>query len=263
MPQGPDAHLYRRLVYGNLAGFNVLDTRQYRDDQANGDGIDPPNRQTRDPRRSLTGTQQERWLKDGLSGAGAAWNVIAQQIFFSELDLQSGPGELFNMDAWDGYEGQRNRLVDFLANQNVRNPVVLTGDIHTNWASDIKKNFDNPDSETVGTEYIGTSITSDGNGSGATTYGSPIVNANPHIEYFNDRRGYVRCTLTPGQWRSDFRVVPYVNRRGAPVLTAASFVTEAGKPGAQRDGGLAPTGKTAPAAAIERARVEAERRAAG
>jgi phosphodiesterase/alkaline phosphatase D-like protein len=220
---------------------------------------DPPDRQTRDPRRTLTGARQERWFKEGLTGSRATWNVLAQQVFFSELDFQSGPGELFNMDAWDGYEAQRNRLVNFLANRNVPNPVVLTGDVHTNWANDIKKNFDDPDSETVGTEYVGTSITSDGNGSGATTYGSPIVDANPHIEFFNDQRGYVRCTLTPGEWRSDYRVVPYVNRKGAPVLTAASFVTEAGNPGAQKDSGVGATGRTAPAAAIERARMEAER----
>lgn len=32
IPQGPDMLLYRRISYGNLAEFNVLDTRQYRDD---------------------------------------------------------------------------------------------------------------------------------------------------------------------------------------------------------------------------------------
>ena len=38
VPSGPDMQLYRRLTFGNLAEFNVLDTRQYRDDQAAGDG---------------------------------------------------------------------------------------------------------------------------------------------------------------------------------------------------------------------------------
>jgi hypothetical protein len=45
---------------------NVLDTRQYRDEQANDDGLDPPDEQTRNPKRTLTGEEQERWLFDSL-----------------------------------------------------------------------------------------------------------------------------------------------------------------------------------------------------
>jgi alkaline phosphatase D len=118
-------------IYGDLAQFNVLDTRQYRDDQANGDGLDPPDEQTRNPKRTLTGEEQERWLFDSLGQSRSIWNVLAQQAFFSELDLNAAPDEaLYNMDAWDGYEGQRNRIVDFLARRETKNPVVLTGDIH-------------------------------------------------------------------------------------------------------------------------------------
>jgi alkaline phosphatase D len=64
---------------------------------------------------------------------------------------------LYNTDAWDGYEGQRNRIVDFLARRETKNPVVLTGDIHLSFTNDLKKNFDEPDSPMVGTEYVGTS----------------------------------------------------------------------------------------------------------
>ena len=60
VPEGPDMLLYRRLAYGDLAEFSVLDTRQYRDDQAAGDGTDPPNAEQQDPGRTLTGEEQER-----------------------------------------------------------------------------------------------------------------------------------------------------------------------------------------------------------
>lgn len=109
VPRGPDMRLYRRLAYGNLAEFNVLDTRQYRDDQANGDGIKAPSAESEDPNRTLTGDRQERWLLDGLADLGARWNVLAQQVFFAQRDFQNGAGQRFSMDSWDGYPASRER----------------------------------------------------------------------------------------------------------------------------------------------------------
>ncbi|NEE55396.1 alkaline phosphatase, partial [Streptomyces sp. SID8455] len=49
--------------------------------------------------------------------------------------------------------------------------------------------------------------------------------------HYDGRRGYTVVTLTEKQARADFRTVPAVTTPGAPVSTAASFVTEAGNPG--------------------------------
>ena len=54
---------------------------------------------------------------------------------------------------------------------------------------------------------------------------------NPCVRFHNAQRGYVRCTVTPGLWRSDYRVVEDVTTPGAPAVTRASFVVEAGTPG--------------------------------
>ena len=262
-PKGPDMRLYRRHLYGDLANFSVLDTRQYRTDQANDDGLDPPNRRTRNPNRTMTGDAQERWLFDGLDRSGSTWNVLAQQVFFAQLDFNAAPDmELYNMDAWDGYQAQRDRIVRFLDERNVSNPVVLTGDIHINWANDIKRNFDDPDSRTVGTEYVGTSITSNGNGSGTTTFDFPD---NPHIKFVNDDRGYLLCTLTPDLWKTDYRVVKAVNNPARqPAVTLASFVTEAGNPGAQNATGPIPAqGTASDIRGLEEDRIEAQRQGDG
>ncbi len=64
-----------------------------------------------------------------------------------------------------------------------------------------------------------------------------VLEENPHIRYFNNERGYVRCRLTPEEWRTDYRVVPYVDRPGAPIRTRASFVLQNGDPVAQQVGG--------------------------
>ena len=57
---------------------------------------------------------------------------------------------------------------------------------------------------------------------------------NPHIRFSKNRRGYVRCVITPEQLRADFRVLPYVSRPHAPVQTAASFVVVDREPALQR-----------------------------
>ena len=189
--------LYRRLTYGNLAEFNILDTRQYRDDQANGDDAKPPSPESDDPERTLTGDEQERWLLDGLSASEARWNVLAQQVFFAQIDFQGGDGRQLQMDAWDGYPGSRDRILDFMARQGVENLVVLTGNVHRNWANELLADFDDPDSPPVGTEFVGTSITSGGDGSDVHGDTAAILAENPHIKFFNGQRGYVRCRLTP------------------------------------------------------------------
>jgi alkaline phosphatase D len=234
VPRGPDMQLYRRLTFGDLAEFNVLDTRQFRDDQAAGDGQDPPNPASLDPGRTLTGDAQERWLLDGLAASSATWNVLAQQIFMAQWDFDTGDGQRFSMDSWDGYVGSRNRILGFVAERDVRDLVVITGDVHSNWANELKADFADPESETLGVEFVGTSITSGGDGADTNPSSEAIVAENPHIKFFNGQRGYVRCTLTPSAWQSDYRVVPYVTEPGAPIYTRASFATEAGNPGLQQ-----------------------------
>jgi alkaline phosphatase D len=231
VPAGPDMQLYRRLRFGSLAEFNVLDTRQYRDDQAAGDGTDPPNPESLDPSRSLTGAQQEAWLLDGLGDSGATWNVLAQQVFMAQRDVAAGDALLFSMDGWDGYAPNRDRILGAVAERGVANPVVLTGDVHANYASNLKVDFDDPTAPTIGVEFVGTSITSGGNGADTSPTGDLILAENPHIRFFNGQRGYVSCTLTPQLWRSDYRILPFVTQPGAEIYTRASFVTEAGNPG--------------------------------
>jgi alkaline phosphatase D len=98
---------------------------------------------------------------------------------------------------------------------------------------DLKRDFSNPSSAIVGTELAGTSITSGGDGDDSSR--SDVLALNPHIKFFNNRRGYVRCTLTPSTLTSDLRTLPYVSRPDAPIETRASFVVEDGRPGAVRN----------------------------
>ncbi len=233
LPSGPDMLLYRTVGFGRLASFQMLDTRQYRTDQPNGDHLKPLTDAVRDPRATLLGIPQERWLMQQLAQSATQWNVLGQQVMMARVDRTAGPEEKFSMDQWSGYEAARNRLLGFIAQRKISNPVVLTGDIHSNWVNDLKVNFDRPDEATVATEFVGTSISSGGNGVARTKTTEALLSENPFVRYFNAQRGYVSCTVTPKEWRSDYQVVEYVDRPGAPLVTASSFVVENGQPGAQ------------------------------
>ncbi|YAF97642.1 MAG: alkaline phosphatase [Nodularia sp. CChRGM 3473] len=233
LPNGPDMLLYRRFTFGNLAEFNVLDTRQYRTDQPCDDGLKPRCPEAFDPNATMTGSEQEQWLLTGLDQSRSRWNIIAQQTMFAQYNFNSNPDiAVFNMDQWDGYVAARARLLNFLNQRQPSNPVVITGDIHSSWVHDLKLDFDDPNSPTVGTEFIGTSISSDF----PSQFIAPVRDAlpnNPHTKFFDGAfRGYVRCQLTPALWQTDYRVVSSIIDLNASVKTLASFVVENGQPGA-------------------------------
>ena len=231
MPAGPDMKIFRRLRFGGLVEFHVLDTRQYRSDQSCGDGRKPRCDDALNRDRTMMGPGQEKWLMDGLRASKARWNVVANQVMIAQVAQLRDGVRTFAMDKWDGYVEARHRLMGFLAQARPSNPVVITGDIHSNWVADLKPDFDDPSSPVVGTEFVGTSITSGGDGNDSP--GTDERALNPHVKFYNSRRGYVRATITPSLWTSDYRVLPYVSQPDAPIETRASFVVESGRPGAQ------------------------------
>ena len=233
-PKRGGVQLYRRLEYGNIAQFNVLDTRQYRTDNPCGDGEQPPCDAGFDPDATMTGHTQERWLLKGLERSRARWNVIAQGLMMGELK-HDAEGNRFWQDAWDGWPGQRARILERVTDANVRNPVVLTGDWHSTFVNDLKVDFGDEDAPVVATEFVGTSISSNGDVPVYGPYYGPMIPFNPHIKFFDgDRRGYVRCKLDKDEWRTDLRMVSTVSTPDAPVATFASFVVEDGQPGAEQ-----------------------------
>jgi alkaline phosphatase D len=224
MPQGPDMQLFRQVAYGDLATFFVLDSRQYRSALSLEDRFDPS--------RSILGMEQEQWLLDGLGASTARWNIIAQQVMVAQLDRLTDPGlQQLNPDTWDGYAASRDRIFGGIVERGVRNPVVLTGDAHVNCAFDLKQDFNDPDSATIAAEFVGTSISSGGNGSDTSSAGQEWLAANPYLRFFNNQRGYVRCTVSSDLWTADYRVVDRVSTPDGTASTRASFVIEDGVSG--------------------------------
>jgi len=236
LPHGPDMQLYRKLSFGNLAELFVLDGRQYRSDQPCGDG-----RKTQCPdalaaERSMLGAPQEKWLASGLEASPAKWNVLAQQVMMARVGFKPDgePDTTYSMDQWPGYEANRRRILRHFHDKKIANPIVLTGDIHSNWANDLILDFDDLDSKIVASEFVGTSIASGGDGYTVHPRLGNVLAQNPFVKLVNAQRGYVSCTVTPEKWQTDYRIVEYIRKRGAPLQTLATFIVEDGRPGMQK-----------------------------
>ena len=109
---------------------------------------------------------------------------------------------------------------------------MLSGDVHVHYGADLKLDFENPKSETVGVEFTNTSVTSGADGADVSGAWEQMRGDNPHIKYHSARRGYVACTATPTTMRADFKVLDRVTVPDGTERTGGSLVVEAGRPGA-------------------------------
>jgi alkaline phosphatase D len=218
--------LHRTLRFGDLANIHLLDTRQYRSAQVCGRKWAPRCEAALEESRSMLGAEQEAWIAEKLAGEPGRWTVLAQQVPLMQRKRPKDGMALFHDDKWDGYVAARRRLFDAVAANDVQGLIALSGDVHKNWAGRLTTDFRDPDARALGNEFVATSISSDGDGADTTKTMRRIMAANPHIAFANAQRGYLRCRVGRDEWRTDFRVVPYVSKPGAPVATRASFVVD-------------------------------------
>jgi len=229
-PTGPAIPLYRRVGWGTLARFHMMDTRQYRWKQAANDNCT----EIRRTDRTLTGAAQETWLLDGLAAGGSKWDLLGQQVFFAGRDGDGVTGTCdISEDSWDGYDASRKRIAQGWVDRQVRNPVVLTGDVHRHWANDLRVNYFDHAAPIVGTEFVTTSVTSTGQPSGSDP-APGYVQYNPHLNYVGNQRGYVRATMTGTELTAEYVKVSSVIEPDAAKVTATvsrRFIVEDGRPG--------------------------------
>ena len=256
LPTGPDMRLYRRLRFGDLLDLHLLDSRQYRTDQPDDLSTAAGRKQApRDfrpglppggnPGGTMLGAEQERWLLGGLRRSHARWNALGNQVMMAEFDFgrfaapADGGPHSFNVDSWDGYGAERDRILATAAADPDLNLVVLTGDAHSAWVHDLEADFDRP-GHPVATEFVGTSITS---AFPPSLWPATVKAAErcPWTRYLDgQRRGYAICDVTRDAWRTAFRMVDSSPDQGqvlapdAAVQTTAAFVVERGQAGAKR-----------------------------
>src|SRR6185503_7325356 len=171
---------------------------------------------------------QERWLFQGTARSRGRWTVLGQQLLMASLIQPMQNGELgVWTDGWDGYPAARRRIADHLVAAKVPNPIVLGGDIHSFWVTDIKQDYRDPRGPAIASEFVATSITSSRVPQIITDAGMKL----PYIKLAEARwHGYLRCTVTPQVWRTELQTVDTVARPDAALSTLKSFVVEPGRP---------------------------------
>jgi len=230
MPRGPDILAYRRFAVGDLLAVNVLDTRQYRSQQACGGRVTADCAEALDPKRTVLGDAQERWLYEGFRSGKARWTLLAQQIPVMRQDRNPDPNIVApSMDKWDGAVAARDRLFAAVEQAKLRNLVVVDGDVHRNWAAELKKNFEDESSATLGVEFTSTSVTSLGDGFDINDNFRALLRQMPYVKFNNNQRGYVRHIVTPARWQADFRVLDKVSVPDGRLTTRKRFVVESGR----------------------------------
>lgn len=243
--------IWRRFNYGDLADIFVLDTRLYDRDEPDGIPADPA--VAKDPARRMLGPEQMNWLLDGLASSSAQWKLIAQQVVFHQWQLvpgaqATGGGTQLNGDAWDGYQAERQQIIDALRASSIQNVVVLTGDVHSSWAADITDDPNNPlaynpatGEGSVAVEFVTTSVTSPFAIDIPEGQQAFLAN-NPHIRYTDwDEKGYLLLNLSSAAAIGEYWYVSEHTTPGGTESFALSYRSESGSQHLQPVPGTSPS----------------------
>jgi alkaline phosphatase D len=231
-PIGSDLALYGQYSFGSLLSIQMLDSRQYRSYRAcvnERSDIGARCAELYDPQRSKLGMQQEAWLTQSLKKNRARWNVLAQGTPMAHMNLDSGGKRAYSRDAWDGYQAARQRLLDTIATQHVRNPVVIDGDHHAFLVAKLNRQAHRVDTPVLASEFTTTSISS-------PLYPQPLLDTrrrnNPNLLLADSHRhGYLLMELTNQQLQTQLITVDTVTRTDARRSVLASYIVPNGKPG--------------------------------
>lgn len=244
-----DPHLYRTLRFGSLADLTMLDLRTYRTRQPGlfSSAIDSPS-------ATITGKAQLDHLINALTTSTARWQLVGNPVMLSPLlfppfdaNLTGAlaekiglphEGVVVNPDQWDGYSHDRATLFSAITRHNVRNPVFMTGDIHTSWANDLPLDAAAyPAGQTAGVEFVGPSVTA--NTIGETLYlpdGSlgfavdALRGINRHVKWAQlDQHGFVLLNVTPARALATWHLLDDVTAPGGRTHVAARWQVRDGR----------------------------------
>ncbi|MEU8088236.1 alkaline phosphatase D family protein [Micromonospora sp. NPDC049101] len=251
---GVDGAIYRRLRFGRLAELSMLDLRTYRSQQASGTAVD-------DPGRTITGDTQMSWLKAGLATSSARWKLVGNPVMIARVDVGALPawllgplgallgipqnGAVLNTDQWDGYNADRNELVDYVRATGTRDVVFLTGDIHTSWANEVTTRSTGPNNPAAA-EFVVPSVTSDNvndflglpAGNALSALGAGLLRStNPHVRWTElDGHGYGVLEVTRERCRMDWYHLADRTRAASTSRWVAGWSVGAGSAKLRKEG---------------------------
>jgi len=209
--------IFRKLTYGNLVDFIMLDTRLHGRDEQNGTTGAIITANT----RQLLGADQFTWLGNRLDSSAAQWKILTQQVMIAPLKVF---GQAINGDQWDGYPAERNRVLNYILNHNITDVVAITGDIHSSWANDLPTATYNgtTGSGSAGVEFVGPSVTSPG--INIPLGASAIQASNSHIKYADlSQHGFMILDINTTRTQCDWYYVSTLDQSSSTYSYAKSM----------------------------------------
>jgi len=220
--------IYRKFEYGSLAELFMIDGRTERDLQAS-----TPNEMNQNPTRAILADEQFQWLSNGIKSSQSTWKIIGNDVMFSPVNYAAllPQNTSFYLDMWDGYPTNRDQLLRTLRESNIKNLIILTGDIHCSWAFNLNNDtkrltngFYAPSGEIIGAEFIAPSITSKSFGeyidSGFKTRIAQkrAKKRNPHLSYLDlTRHGYMVLTINKDKVENEWYFVNTVKEKNGKI----------------------------------------------
>ncbi|KAH8882361.1 PhoD-like phosphatase [Thozetella sp. PMI_491] len=239
--------IWRDFRFGDLFDLVMLDTRQY--DRSITDvytNTDYLHAISNDNSRSLMGPRQESWFYRTMresSRRGTAWRVIGNQIIFSRMNESLALGEKnpLNYDQWDGYAANRNRTFANIDKHKINNTIMLAGDSHASWVSDLVWLDEHAyDQETgkgaVGVEFAGSAVSSpcpagQNLSLALANFGSSwLTGANRELQWQDlFYRGYYELSIGYDTVNASYFGLPDILTRNGYEISLANFTVKNGE----------------------------------
>ena len=225
---------YRYFSFGSLADIVMLDER-LEGRSAPVDSVSSPLFNRAD--RSMLGMDQLRWFESTLKNSKATWKIIGNQVIFSNLNINNlyHGGMPKNLDAWDGYPIEKEKIEKFISDNKVTNIVFVSGDTHASWAIEVPYGKPGKRSSPLAIE-LGTTSVSSGNGDEGNPIDSvlakekTLMRLNPHVKFLNNRdHGYLFLTIYPEKVNATWYYVKTLRNIDNGELIGTTFQLSDGK----------------------------------
>ncbi|GHG69110.1 alkaline phosphatase D family protein [Comamonas sp. JC664] len=179
---------------------------------------------------NIFGTEQEAWLRQAMTESTSAWNIVVSSISLTSMvfqlsdkldvpDLTLRQDFYFNVDQWDGFPTKKQEFLKFLRDNQVRNPLFISGDIHASFTS-VESGIPALTAPGISSgsikELAGLAVIGAGFSSGSTVYKHIVTNlneslaeGNPGISFVEgDAHGFVVLEVNGTEAKAAFHLIP-------------------------------------------------------
>lgn len=238
LPIREDQEHYRKFSFGEMVDLIMLDERLAGRTEPATNLADST---LKSEERTMLGKTQMDWFSDNLKSSQVRWKVIGNQVIFSYLNWGYASFNI-NLDSWDGYPGEQQKIADLIRSNDIKNVIFITGDTHSSWAFEVTNKplseYDPVSSEGAFAVEFGTTSINSGNSDERNSvetvlaHEDSITNSavNPHLKYSNLRdHGYLLLTLTTDYARAEFKFVNTLRSRDKSSYVGKSMFVNSGE----------------------------------